>query len=398
MPTLNNRTTARPDYNLNLSSPLFEALPTATGGQSSRTPIETLAQRLDVSIAWDGSNYLKFFIDDTVLTARDMADIFDPISGWIGWDMIMSAGGKNIWRGYLYEMIFSAGGHAERINMQDMANEVVVDYSGGTTPIITSPTGSAQSAAIFGRKQLKLPNDLVNADIDTSAWSLADATRFGTYYVENYAFPVASPYAGDDRTTLKFWFIGYLQMLDWLPVEITPGMLPISVKDALEFVITTAGQGVITFTADSIQDNGQVWTTAQTKTGLEFINDLTSMLATDGSLWVFKLGVDNVFRWGPLDTTPTYTKRQGRTPIQNGIFTGFSDSKPVRKWDAEAGVVLRNLIYPISNKRPNSRLQQARDSIVQEIRYNETGEPSFQTLKEDATAITYGYSEEYKDR
>lgn len=365
----------RPNFSMWLRSPIL-------AGANPRIEMSQFTEDFDARIADDGSDYLNFKVTTEFQSLNNIIDWFETS---IAGDMrVVTDTNEVIWRGMLKAMILSAGGDAEIRDLELLANEAIVEHTGGTSGTITS-SGSADSAAYFGRKLIKIS--------DTSDLSLADATRVADQYLAINSWSRARPYAGDDRSEIQFQFIGYLYMLDWLEDSITP---PLTVKAAIEQVITNTGQGIINFTPDSIQDNGQMWTSAISGTGLELIRKLTNMLDSSGDVWRFYIDTNNVAHFEPVEFTPYYYRRVSEFRQNNGLFTAAAGgSQKSRLYTAKAGVIVRNLAYPIQLNEVGSPFISRQDRYIEAIRFNKNGEFTVESQKRYPEV--WAQSEQYQE-
>jgi len=368
----------RPGFSLWLRNPILQ----------SETPfveLSTVAENFDMRIACDGSDYMsfrlsanEFNIPFSQFNVRGLIDIFNKM---IAGDIRLQTDTQEVvWRGFLKSMILSAGGMAEIIDLENMYNQAIADHTLGSTAVLTDPTSGADSIAYYGAKLIRIT--------DTSDLVAADATLIAQNYLKLNSWARPMPYSGDNRDSLEFFFVGYIYMLDWQEDTITA---PLTVKAAIEQVITNTGQGIINFVADSIQDNGQVWNSTITGTGLELIRKLTNMLDSAGNVWNFWIDTNNIAHYEPVDFQPYYYRRSGTNEADSGIFI---DGAKAETFTGKAGVILRDMTYPITTPPNGSPFISRQDRFVEAVRFNKDGEIIVESLVKYDEA--WSQTEQYK--
>lgn len=345
-------------YSIVVRPPLFRGEGSVIGNFAE------LAENLSLSIAYDGPNECTFDITTKTKPIGELAKLFMTL---LGKDVSIDTGNP-IWRGYINQLIFSSGQQARQKELADIVNEVDVSHTGGVDVGFTVPAVSVESQVRFGRRVVQ--------QTDSADLTLADARLQAEQTIRARAF--ARPKMIGRRTTvgLRVHCIGYLSILDWCTTELTGTE---KVSEAIEHVIDTCGNPIITYGTQTIQANNQFWTSPISGTGLQLIRKLERIPDSNGNLWRFYIDTDNVAHWEPIEFTPAYEIRQGISEASSGVFKAYYGGRKIRPFEPKAGVIIRDATYPIELAYPGSPFQSAQDAYVEMIKFDAMGNASFES-------------------
>lgn len=372
---------AKVRYSLHLHSPFRD-------GMGWIEDLANLNHRLErVRLTDEGSDILTLVV--YAEGREDVRKLSRMFHTRIASDLRMEIDRFRVWRGLLKDMTFWAGRSARFKSLDNLCNDVIVEHGTGDAAS-TATAFSDDSVRYFGRKQCLITADELDA---------ADAQAYADYVLKWRHWPRSEPRAyGGQRAQLRMNFVGYSYILTWLYGTLATAGL--STQDALKLAIDTFGQGILRYTGNSIQDNGQTVATSFDANGRRIVDLLAGRLDTSGRLW--RLHIDNgqthgdqlTVRYEPIDLTPRYFLRHGDAPSAFDTYEHISGSHAVKPWRAEPGYVRRDTTFPVVqiNEDPyygfdtqTGIFQSEQDEYIEAVAFDEYGNASF-----EPRALTYG--------
>jgi len=220
-----------------------------------------------------------------------------------------------IWEGFINRMTFSAGGVQYTISLDEMANRVIVTFSGTDGSTATTQTASASSTAssdIYGIKQLQL-------DLGYLSGGSVSGARLRDTILAQRAYPKTSILPGGGGDLLHIECLGFYHTLTWEDYRQATSAL-VATSTLLGTIITGVVNGSTFFddTDTSGIETNALTTNQQAMRGETVWDMLTKIRELGDATNYFVIGITptnfatglRTFYYRTASSTVTYTARQ----------------------------------------------------------------------------------------
>lgn len=263
------------------------------------------------------------------------------------------------WEGLVWEMEYTHLGISRRRSLDGVANAVKALYTDETDTIQESAWATqAQSMAQYGRME-----ELIVMD----GYPQATAEGRRDKVLAERAWPAARPMGGRAKreSYLEVTVAGYIFTGNNLYVTAADGLT----GNANAWVEDIVGTDLEFFSAGRLATN-----TFQVKReltvpqrALETLNEITELGDTSQVPWRLFSETGRLLSYQQVDKSPRYYLHSGK------IYDSSALKTEVAPWLMEAGVVVRDMEYPVSSPEQGSWLDDGRDIYLEEITASEGG-------------------------